>query len=125
MVSDYTIFTNKGCKIAAKKKFVFGQIFHGSGYHTTRIRRLYNKDQEAMFSDAIIEPLQKTLDYKGCYITAQKNKLFFFCKYCFTSWIFWYWFYHPHQSRDSFVSHMWDFFTWVMPPATCFALSTF
>ena len=36
-----------------------------NGGHTTKIRMLYNMDQEVMFSDAIIEPLQKTLAYKG------------------------------------------------------------
>ena len=40
------------------------------------IMRLYNKDQVVMFSDAIIESLQKTFAYKGCKITAQKNLLF-------------------------------------------------
>ena len=65
-------FTNKGCKIAVQKKFVFWQ---GSGGYTTRIRRLY-KDQEVMFSDAIIEPLQKTLAYKGCKITVEKKLVF-------------------------------------------------
>ena len=33
-------------------------------------------DQVVMFSDAIIESLQKTFAYKGCKITAQKNLLF-------------------------------------------------
>ena len=40
------------------------------------IKRLY-KDPEVMFSDAIIEPLQKTFAYKGCKITAQKSQFFF------------------------------------------------
>ena len=94
MVSDLKTFTNKGTKIAArKKKFVFGQILQRRGGYTTRIRRLYNqnqevihqgseiytprisrlynKDREVMFSDAIIEPIQKTFAYKVCIITAQ------------------------------------------------------
>ena len=84
-------FTKKGCKIAVQKKLVFGQILQGSGGYTTRIRRLYDKDQEitqkmitrlyntdqeVMFSDTIIEPLQKTYAYKGFKITA--HKLLFF-----------------------------------------------
>ena len=76
MVSHLKTISNKGCKIAVQKKIVFGQILQGRIGYTTRIRRLYNKDQEVMFSDTIIEPLQKTLVYKGCKIIAQK-KLFF------------------------------------------------
>ena len=33
-------------------------IQEGSGGYTTRISRLYYKDQEGMFSDAVIVPLQ-------------------------------------------------------------------
>ena len=51
-----------GVKLPRKKKFIFGRILQGSGAYTTGIRRLhnkdqevYNKDQEAMFSDTIIE----------------------------------------------------------------------
>ena len=51
------------------------------------IRGLFNKDQDVIFLDAIIEPLKKTVAYKGCKITAQK-KLVFFCKFCLTSLIF-------------------------------------
>ena len=76
MVSHLKTFTNKGCKIATQKKIVLGEfgkgIQQGSGGYTTRIRRLY-KNQEVMFSDAIIEPLQKTFAYKGFKITAQKS----------------------------------------------------
>ena len=50
-------------------------IHQGLGGYTTSIRRLYNKDQDVMFSDAIIEPLQKTFAYKGCTITKQKKIL--------------------------------------------------
>ena len=39
------------------------------GGYTTRIRRFYNKDQEVRFSNAIIEPLQKTFAHKECKIT--------------------------------------------------------
>ena len=100
MSSHLKTFSNKGCKIAAQKKNSFWANFannqeviqqgsgsgncnlrverrtiqKGSGGYTTKIRRFYNKDQEVMFSDAIIEPLQKTLAYKGCKITA-KNSL--------------------------------------------------
>ena len=88
MISDLSIFTNKGCKIAGKKSLFWGKfckdqevIQQASGGHTTRIRRLYkkrirrlyNKDQEVMFSNASIEPLQKTFAYKGNKITAQKK----------------------------------------------------
>ena len=106
MVSDLNFFTNKGCKIAAffflffkfckdqeviqqgsggyttsiRRLYNKGQEFiqQGSGgyTYTTRIRRLYNKEQEVMFSDAIIEPLQKTFAHKGCKITAQKKFVF-------------------------------------------------
>ena len=41
-------FTNTGCKIAAQKKFVLGQILQGSRGYTTWIRRLYKKDQEVI-----------------------------------------------------------------------------
>ena len=120
MVSDLNIFTSKWCKIAAQKN-VFGRTFLGSGCYTTRIRRLcnkdqeviqqgsggyttmirrlYNKDQEVMFSDAIIEPLQKTFAYKGCKIIAQNISLF--CKFCLTSSIFWHRCYYPHRSRHA------------------------
>ena len=54
---------------------------------TTRIRRLYNKDQEVMFSDAIIEPLQKTFAYKGCKISAQK-KFFVFANFALPAGFF-------------------------------------
>ena len=40
-------------------------IQKGSEGYSTRIKRLYNKDHEFMFSDAIIEPLNKTFAYKG------------------------------------------------------------
>ena len=103
MFSHLKTFSNKGCKIAAQKKkvcfwanFANNQeviqqgsgsgncnlrverrtIQKGSGGYTTKIRKLYNKDQEVMFSDAIIEPLQKTFAYKGCKITAQKKLVF-------------------------------------------------
>ena len=88
----------KGVISLRKRKFVFGRILQGSGGYTTRIRRLYNKDQEViqhrsggyttrikrlynkdqevMFSDAIIEPLQKTFAYKGCTITSRKKFVF-------------------------------------------------
>ena len=48
MVSHLKTVTHKGCKIAAQKKFVFERILQGSGGYTTRIRRLYNKDQEVI-----------------------------------------------------------------------------
>ena len=98
MVSHLKTFTNKGCKIGVQKNIVLGRILQGSGDYTTRIRGLYNKDQEViqqgsgsyttmirrlyikdqvvMFSDAIIEPLQKTFAYNQCKITVQK-KVFF------------------------------------------------
>ena len=76
MVSDLKTFSNKGCKIEAKKENKIGQSLQGSGGYTTRIRRFYNKFQEVMFSDAIIEPLQKTFAYKGCKISA--HNYFFF-----------------------------------------------
>ena len=43
----------KGVNLLRKEKFVFLVNF-------ARIRRLYNRDQEVIFYDAIIEPLQKT-----------------------------------------------------------------
>ena len=58
MVSLLKLLLIKGVKSSRKKKFVFGQIFKGSGGYTTRIRRLFNKDREVMFSDAIIEPVK-------------------------------------------------------------------
>ena len=51
MVSDLKTFSNKGCKIAAQKKVSFARIFQGSGDYTTRIMRLYNKDQEVYKKD--------------------------------------------------------------------------
>ena len=48
------LLLTKGVKLPPKKKFVFGQILQGSGGFITRIRRLYNKDQEVMFMDAFI-----------------------------------------------------------------------
>ena len=72
MVSDLKAITTKGCKIAGEKKMANfarirrlhnkdqGVIQQGSGGYSTMIRRLYNKDLEVMFSDAIIESLQKT-----------------------------------------------------------------
>ena len=45
VVSHLKTFTNKGCKIATQKKVCF---WAGSGCYTTRIRRLYNKDQEVI-----------------------------------------------------------------------------
>ena len=93
MVSDLKTLTNKGCKIAAcKKKGLFlgdfcndqevikqgsGGIQQRSGGYTAGIRRLHNKDQEVMFSDAIIKPLQTTFAYKGCKINSQKKGFFF------------------------------------------------
>ena len=44
----WKLLLKKGCKIATEKKFVFGRILQGSGGFTTRIRRLYNKDQEVI-----------------------------------------------------------------------------
>ena len=91
MVSDLKTLTNKGCKIAAraKKSWFWGNfcndqevikqgsggIQQRSGGYTAGIRRLHNKDQEVMFSDAIIKPLQKTLAYKKFNITVQKKNL--------------------------------------------------
>ena len=69
VVSHLKTFTYKGSKIAAQIMFFLGE---------------FCKDQEVMFSDANIEPLQKTLAYKGYKITAQK-KCFFFCEFCLTS----------------------------------------
>ena len=46
-----------------------------SGGYTTMTRRLYKKDQDVIFSEAIIEPLQKTFAYKGCKITRAKKIL--------------------------------------------------
>ena len=48
MVSYLKTFTNKECIIAAQKKVFLGQILQGSGGFTTRIRRLYFKDQEVI-----------------------------------------------------------------------------
>ena len=90
MVSDLKTFSNKECKIDAKKSLFLCEFSRdqevtqqrSGGYttrirrFTTRIRRLYNKDQENMFSNAIIESLHKSFDYKGCKITALKS--FFF-----------------------------------------------
>ena len=61
--------------------FVFGQNLQGSGGYTTRIRRLYFKDQEViqqgsggyttrirrLFFQAIMEPLKKTFFWYRCY----------------------------------------------------------
>jgi hypothetical protein len=58
------------------------------------IKRLY-KDPEVMFSDAIIEPLQKTVVYKGCKITAQKS-YFFSANFALLARLFWYRCYYPH-----------------------------
>ena len=70
----------KGVKLPCKKSLFLGEFFkdqefipQGSVGYTTRIRRLYNKDQVIMFSDAIIEPLQKTFAYKECKITESKK----------------------------------------------------
>ena len=79
-----TLLLIKGVKSPRKKKSLFlGEfckdqevIQQGSGGYTTRIRRLYNKDREVMFSDAIIEPAKKPFTYKGCKITAQKKFVF-------------------------------------------------
>ena len=68
----------KGINRRAKK------VCYGANF--AWIRKLYNMDQEVMFSDAIIEPLQKTFAYKGCKIT--EKKAFLFCKFCLTSRIF-------------------------------------
>ena len=107
MVSDLKTFTKNEFKIAAQKSFFRDEfskdqeaIRQGLGSYITRIRRLYNKDQHVMFSDAILKPLQKTLAYKGCNITEQKKK--FICEFCLTSRIFWYRCYYPHWSRDAF-----------------------
>ena len=74
MVSDLETFTFTRCEITKQKNWFLGKfckvIQQGSRGYTTRIRRLYNKDQEVMFSNAIIESLQKTFAYKGCKITA-------------------------------------------------------
>ena len=60
VVSHLKTFTYKGFKFAAKKKVLFSGLFRlslsliiksilqGSGGYTTRIRRLYNKDQEVI-----------------------------------------------------------------------------
>ena len=97
MVSYLTTFINKGSP-RKEKKFVFGQILRGSGGFTTRIRRLCNKDHEVMFSDAIIEPLQKTFDYKGCKTTAH---FFLSADFALLTGLFWYQCYYPHRSRDA------------------------
>ena len=55
---------------------------HQQGY-TTRINSLYNKDKEVMFSDAIIEPPQKTFALKG--VKSPRKKSLVFCKFCLTS----------------------------------------
>ena len=53
-----------------------------------------------MFFDAIIEPLQKTFDYKGCKITAL---IFFFssANFALLAGFFCCWCYSPHWSRDA------------------------
>ena len=38
----------KGVKSPRNKRFVLGRILQGSGGYTTRIRRLYNKDEEVI-----------------------------------------------------------------------------
>ena len=84
-------------------------IQQGSGGYTTRIRRLYNKDQVVIqqasggyVSNEIIEPLHKILAYKGCKITAQKK--FFFVNFALLAGFFWYWCYYLHWSRGSLSS---------------------
>ena len=68
MVTKFGQFKKLKCRERSGKQ--------GSGGYTSRIRMLYNKDHEVMFSDTIIEPLKKTFAYKGCKITPQK-KVFF------------------------------------------------
>ena len=61
-----------------RRKFCKDQevIEKGSGGYTTRIRSIYSKDQEVMYSNRIIEPLQNFLANKGCKITAHKKVCF-------------------------------------------------
>ena len=75
-------------------------IQQGSGGYNTRIRRLYTKDQEVMFSNVIIEPLQKIVLLNG--VKSQRKKRFFSCQFCLTSRnFFWYPCYYPHGFRDA------------------------
>ena len=71
--------------------------FEGSGGYTTRIRRLYNKEQEVMFSDAIIEPLQTTLAYIFFFLFF--FFFFFVANFASLAGFFWYPCYYPHRSR--------------------------
>ena len=107
MVLHFKTFINKGCKIAAQKKFIFGRILQGSGGYSTGIRRLYNKDQEVykkdqevMFSDTIIEHSRKLLIIKGVKLPLQK-KSFFSLNFALLAGFFWYQCYYAHRSRDT------------------------
>ena len=103
-------FYYKVCKVAAQKMEDEEVIQQGSGGYTTRIRRLYKEDQEVMFSDAIIEPLQKPFAYEGCKITAQKEV----CvpeNFALLAGFFWYCCYYPHWLRDALSSVCGIFFT--------------
>ena len=73
-------------------------IQQGSGGYITKIRRLYKKDQEVMFSDAIIEPLQNLFAYKGSKITVPK-KCVVFCEFCLISRFFCYRCYYLHRRQ--------------------------
>ena len=74
-VSHLKTFTNKGCKITAQKKFVFGSIWQGSGGYiqqgsggySTRIKKLYNKDHEVFSRIFLVSVLLSAL-VKRCFI---------------------------------------------------------
>ena len=83
------LLLTKGVKLPHTKKLVFGRILKGSGGYTTRIRRLYNKDQEV---------IQQGL---GCYV--------FHRDYRASPQFFWYQCYYPHQPKDVSSPVCWIF----------------
>ena len=102
----WKLLLKKGVKSPHKKSLFLGEfckdqevLQQGSGdyiyiyiyiyIYTTRIRRLYNKDQELLFSDTIIEPLQKTFAFKGGKIIARK-KVCYSANFASLAGFFWY-----------------------------------
>ena len=88
MVSHLKAFTNIGCKIAVQEKFVFGRILQGSGElynknqevtqqgsegYTTRIRRLYIKDQEVIKRIFLILVLLYA-SVERCFVSRMRDK---------------------------------------------------
>ena len=107
MVSDVKTLTNKGCKIAAQNKIkksgesinhyvdqvmIFAWLYNkdqeviqqGSGGYQTRIRRVYDKDQEVITRIFLLS-LLLSASVERCFVSCMRD--FLFKVHCIIIWI--------------------------------------